>query len=48
MAAPAPAPSPLRTRVYIDGYNLDYGCLKDTPYKWLDLLTLFEKHIPTM
>lgn len=37
--------APLRTRVYIDGYNLYYGCLKGTPYKWLDLLTLFERHI---
>ena len=36
---------PLRTRVYIDGYNLYYGCLKGTPYKWLDLLALFERHI---
>ncbi|MFZ6864701.1 antitoxin Xre/MbcA/ParS toxin-binding domain-containing protein [Undibacterium sp. Ji67W] len=36
---------PLRTRVYIDGYNLYYGCLKGSPYKWLDLLPLFEKHI---
>lgn len=35
----------LRTRVYIDGYNLYYGCLKHTPHKWLDLLTLFEQHI---
>ena len=25
-----------RTRVYIDGFNLYYGMLKDTPYKWLD------------
>ena len=23
--------------VYIDGFNLYYGCLKDTPYRWLDL-----------
>lgn len=44
MAGPTTVP-PLRTRVYIDGYNLYYGCLKGTPYKWLDLLTLFEKHI---
>lgn len=35
----------LRTRVYVDGYNLYYGCLKGTSYKWLDLLTLFEKQI---
>lgn len=41
----ATAPTPLRTRVYIDGYNLYYGCLKGTPYKWLDLHSLFEQHI---
>ena len=23
--------------VYIDGFNLYYGCLKDTPYRWLDV-----------
>lgn len=38
-------PGQLRTRIYIDGYNFYYGCLKGTPYKWLDLLPLFEKHI---
>ncbi|WP_219842189.1 NYN domain-containing protein [Xanthomonas arboricola] len=37
--------APLRTRVYIDGYNLYYGCLRKTPYKWLDLIELFGKHI---
>lgn len=37
--------APLRTRIYIDGYNLYYGCLKGTPYKWLDLLSLFEQKI---
>lgn len=36
---------PLRTRVYIDGYNLYYGCLKGTAHKWLDLHVLFDKHI---
>ena len=25
---------------YIDGFNLYYGCLKGTPYKWLDLSRL--------
>jgi 6-hydroxy-3-succinoylpyridine 3-monooxygenase len=30
----------LRTRVYIDGYNLYYGCLKNTANKWLDLREL--------
>lgn len=38
-------PVHLRTRVYVDGYNLYYGCLKGTHLKWLDLLTLFEEHV---
>ncbi|MGO6733418.1 6-hydroxy-3-succinoylpyridine hydroxylase, partial [Rhizobium ruizarguesonis] len=37
--------SALRTRVYIDGYNLYYGCLRKTAFKWLDVLTLFETQI---
>lgn len=40
-----PEKKPLRTRVYIDGYNFYYGCLKNTPYKWLDPLLLFQNHI---
>jgi len=40
-----PELEPLRTRIYIDGYNFYYGCLKGTPHKWLDLLPLFENHI---
>lgn len=32
----------MRTVVYVDGFNLYYGCLKDTPYKWLDLKKLFK------
>lgn len=40
-----PPSGPLRTRVYVDGYNFYYGCLKGTAYKWLDLLALFEKQI---
>jgi len=31
----------MRTYIYVDGFNLYYGALKGTPYKWLDLLTLF-------
>ena len=27
----------MRTHIYVDGYNLYYGCLKHTPYKWLDI-----------
>lgn len=36
---------PLRTRVYIDGYNLYYGCLRRSPFKWLDIWALFAKRI---
>jgi 6-hydroxy-3-succinoylpyridine 3-monooxygenase len=35
--------SGIRTRVYVDGYNLYYGCLKNTPYKWLDLRALMQR-----
>lgn len=35
----------LRTRVYIDGYNLFYGCLKHRNDKWLDIYHLFATHI---
>ena len=37
--------APLRTRVYIDGYNFYYGCLKGTRFKWLDVLGLFEQRV---
>lgn len=30
----------LRTIAYVDGYNLYYGRLSNTPYKWLDLKKL--------
>lgn len=30
-----------RTTVYVDGFNLYYGCLKNTSFKWLDLKALF-------
>lgn len=32
-----------RTYIYIDGFNLYYGLLKGSPYKWLDLKSLFQK-----
>lgn len=35
----------MKTRIYIDGYNLYYGCLKNTPYKWLNLADLFQNKI---
>ena len=33
----------MRTFVYVDGFNLFYGALKGTPFKWLDPVSLFEK-----
>ena len=31
----------MRRAIYVDGFNLYYGCLKGTQYKWLDLNVLF-------
>ncbi len=30
----------MRTYVYIDAFNLYFGCVKNTPYKWLNLSRL--------
>ena len=30
-----------KTIIYIDGYNLYYSRLKNTPFKWLDVVALF-------
>lgn len=35
-----------RTNVYVDGFNLFYGALKGSPYKWLDLETLCRLLLP--
>jgi 6-hydroxy-3-succinoylpyridine 3-monooxygenase len=37
-----------RTRVYIDGYNLYYGCLKKSPHKWLDVRALIQCILPSI
>ena len=42
----------MRTAVYIDGFNLYYRALKNTPYKWLDVKQLVSnllqpKHVIT-
>ena len=42
--ASSEAPSALAgmwTNIYVDGFNLYYGALKNTPWKWFDLSTLF-------
>jgi uncharacterized LabA/DUF88 family protein len=36
----------MNTIVYVDGFNLYYGAVKDTPYKWLNLHTLCQLLLP--
>lgn len=36
----------MNTIVYIDGFNLYYGAVKGTPYKWLDLQALCQVLLP--
>ena len=36
----------MRTRVYVDGYNLFYACLKGSPHKWLNVHDLATKLLP--
>jgi len=36
----------MRTFVYIDAFNLYYGAVKDTAYKWLDLAALCRLLLP--
>jgi uncharacterized LabA/DUF88 family protein len=37
---------PLKTNIYIDGFNLYYGCLRKTSYRWLDLAAFCQKLLP--
>lgn len=34
----------MKTIVYVDGYNLYYGLLRRSAFKWLDLYRLFQEH----
>ena len=31
----------MRTSIYVDGFNLYYGAVRNTPWKWLDVSALF-------
>lgn len=33
----------MKTIIYIDGFNFYYRAVKNTPYKWLDFKSLFQK-----
>ena len=37
----------MRTIIYIDGFNFYYRAVKNTPYKWLDFKSLFQKLLIT-
>ena len=36
----------MATNVYVDAFNLYYGCLKGTSYRWLDLGALCRRLLP--
>jgi uncharacterized LabA/DUF88 family protein len=36
----------MRTSVFVDGFNLYYGAVKGTPYKWLNLLDMAQRLFP--
>jgi hypothetical protein len=36
----------MATNVYVDAFNLYYGSLKGTPYRWLDLGALCARLLP--
>jgi len=36
----------MKTNIYIDGFNLYFGCVKDTPYKWLDVAKMCRLLLP--
>lgn len=40
------SPAPIRTNVYVDGFNLYYGCVRGTPYKWLNIAELCRLSLP--
>ena len=36
----------MQTIVYVDAFNLYYGCLKGTSFKWLDVVALSRLLLP--
>ena len=38
--------SDVRTNIYVDGFNLYYGALRKTPYRWVNLEALFQFLLP--
>lgn len=40
-------PTPRRTNVYIDSWNLYYGCLRSTPYRWINVAEMVRQSMPS-
>jgi len=36
----------LKTSVYVDGFNLCYGCIRGTPFRWLDIYRMCTLLLP--
>jgi len=36
----------MKANIYVDGFNLYYGCLKGSKYKWLDIFALAQSFLP--
>jgi uncharacterized LabA/DUF88 family protein len=36
----------MKTNIYIDGFNLFFGCVMDTPYHWLNVAEMFRLLLP--
>ena len=36
----------MKTNIYVDGFNFYYGCIKGTPYHWLDLAAMCRLLLP--
>lgn len=47
VTSPQPPQAPVKTNVYVDGFNLYYGSVKDTPYKWLNIAELCRLSLPS-
>jgi hypothetical protein len=46
LAASAFLGATMKTNVYVDGFNLYYGCLKNTPFRWLNIAELCRLMLP--
>lgn len=36
----------MKANIYVDGFNLYYGCIRNTPYHWLDIAKMCQLLLP--